>query len=125
MNGKTRRVLVVDDEPLVTDSLVQILNLFGYEAFGVYSSTAAIDRVRTHPCEFVVSDVIMHGHISGIELAIHLAALLPDCKVLLMSGNDSTSEKLKAAQAKGHSFDILPKPVHPDVILERLKMIAA
>ena len=41
-----------------------------------------------------------------------------------MSGNNSTAELLKAAQEQGHAFDVLAKPVHPEVILERLKSIS-
>jgi hypothetical protein len=40
-----------------------------------------------------------------------------------MSGNNSTSDLLKEAQKKGHAFDVLAKPVHPSVILDRLKTL--
>ena len=61
--------------------------------------------------------------LSGIDLAIQLATLLEKRKVLLMSGNNSTSHLLKEAQKKGHGFDVLAKPVHPSVILDRLKTL--
>ena len=119
------RVLVIDDEPLVADSLAQILNLFGYEAASVYNPAQALDWLaRNSACEFVVSDVVMDGHMSGIDLAVQLSVRYPKCKVLLMSGNNSTADLLKGAQSQGYSFDILPKPVHPTAILERLKELA-
>jgi len=62
---------------------------------------------------------------SGIDLAIHLSTQLPPCKVLLMSGNNSTAELLKTAQQKGHQFDVLAKPIHPNEILDRLKTMLA
>jgi len=123
---KKCRVLVVDDEPLLADSLCQILKMFGYQATVAYGPTQALEFMRTHgPCEVVISDVVMIGDMSGIDLAIQLNTLLPDCKVLLMSGNNSTAELLKIAQQKGHTFDVLAKPVHPTEILERLKTMMA
>ena len=123
MDPQKLRVLVIDDERMVADSLAQILNMFGYYALSVYSALAAIDHVGTTPYDLVVSDVVMDGKLSGIDLAIQLATLLPKCKVLLMSGNNSTSDLLKEAQKKGHAFDVLAKPVHPSVILDRLKTL--
>jgi DNA-binding NtrC family response regulator len=123
MDPQKLRVLVIDDERMVADSLAQILNMFGYHALSVYSAQAAIDHVGTTPYDLVVSDVVMDGKLSGIDLAIQLATSLPKCKVLLMSGNISTSDLLREAQKKGNAFDVLAKPVHPSVILDRLKTL--
>lgn len=115
------RVLVIDDEPQVADSLAKILDLFGYQATSVYSPTQAIELINTQPCDILIADVVMEGHPSGIDLAIQFASLLPECKVLLISGNNSTVELLRAAQEHGYTFEVLAKPVHPNVILQRLK----
>jgi len=59
---KKCRVLVVDDEPLIADSLCQILNMFGYQATVAYSPTQALGFIRMNgPCEVVISDVVMPG----------------------------------------------------------------
>lgn len=121
MNAEKLKVLVLDDEPLIADSLVQVLNLFNYEACAVYDPEKAVEWMSTHKCDIVVSDVVFGGHMSGIDLAVELNRTFPHCKVLLMSGNNSTADLLAAAQLQGHSFEILAKPVHPTVILERLK----
>ena len=46
MRATKLRILVVDDEPLVANSLVDILNLSGFEASSLYSSSQAIDRAN-------------------------------------------------------------------------------
>lgn len=125
MNAGRPKVLVLDDEALVADSLVQILNLFGYDATASYDPVNAVEWLSCHECDILLSDVVFNGQLSGIDLAIQLSKLLPQCKVLLMSGNNSTAELLAAAQQQGHSFDILAKPVHPNVILDRLKSLSA
>ena len=124
-SGDTRKLnlLVVDDERLIADSLAWILNLRGFNAHSVYSGSEAINHAVINPIDILVSDVVMEG-MSGIDTAIEICKLLPNCKVLLLSGNIGTSDLLKAAHDLGHDFDILAKPVHPDVILDRLKAIS-
>ncbi len=60
------------------------------------------------------------GGMSGIEAAILISEALPECKVLLFSGNAATADLLHHALQKGHNFELLAKPVHPQVILDRL-----
>lgn len=123
MKSERLKILVMDDERVVADSLAQILQRFGYEASAVYDPVQALEWLSSHACDVLISDVMVPGHISGIDLAIQLSAVFPKCKVLLISGNNSTAELILAAQERGHLFDLLAKPVHPTVILERLKAI--
>ena len=119
---RKNRVLVVDDESSVADTLAQILNFRGYEAASVYSLAQAFAWLESNGiCDAVISDVVMDGAMSGIDLAIKLGSVSPQCKVLLISGNNLTADLLKAAGQQGHTFKVLPKPVHPDVILQRLR----
>jgi DNA-binding response OmpR family regulator len=116
-------LLVVEDERLIADSLAWILNLRGFNARSVYSGLEAINHAVINPIDILVSDVVMEG-MSGIDAAIEICKLLPNCKVLLFSGNIATSDMLNAAHALGHDFDILAKPVHPSEIIERLKTMS-
>lgn len=119
------KVLVMDDDRAVADSFVLILRFYGYDASCVYSGEQAIEVIRTNPCDVLISDVVVDGGMSGIELAIEFSQLLPLCKVLLMSGTNSTSNLLKDANECGYKFDVLAKPVHPSVVLEHLGSLAA
>ena len=47
--------------------------------------------------------------------------MLPDCKVLLFSGQAETCDLLKEARIRGYDFEILAKPVHPADLLARLR----
>ena len=125
MKAEKTKILVLDDEVLVADSLVQILAMFGYEASASYDPVHAVEWLSTHPCDIVISDVVFNGQMSGIDLAIQLCKTLPAVKVLLMSGNNSTSDLLAVAQSQGHFFEILAKPVHPNMILERVKTLSS
>ncbi len=114
-----RRVLVVDDEQVIADTLSIILNHAGFDASPVYTGTAAVESARAMRPDLVISDVIMPD-INGIEAAIQIRSFLPECKILLFSGQAATADLLESARAKGHEFEILAKPVHPQDLLAKL-----
>jgi CheY-like chemotaxis protein len=114
------RVLVVDDEILIADTLVQILNLSGFESTVAYNGEQAVEVARTTRPDVVITDVIMPG-MSGIETAIRIRQCLPDCKVILISGQAAAANLLDKANAAGYFFEVLAKPVHPSVLLDHLR----
>jgi CheY-like chemotaxis protein len=118
--GKKPRVLVVDDEQVIADTLAKILDLNGYDASAVYTGTAAVESARSLKPDLVISDVIMPD-MNGIEAAISIRGFLPTCKILLFSGQAATADLLENARAQGHEFEILAKPVHPSDLLAKLK----
>jgi CheY-like chemotaxis protein len=118
--GRKPRVLVVDDEQVIADTLAKILDINGYEASAVYSGTAAVESARALQPDLVISDVIMQD-MNGIEAAINIRGFLPSCKILLFSGQAATADLLENARAQGHEFEILAKPVHPADLLAKLK----
>lgn len=117
---KKPRVLVVDDERVIADTLAIILNQAGFEASAVYTGMGAVDTAREVRPDLIISDVIMPD-MNGIEAAIHIRGFLPDCKILLFSGQAATADLLESARAKGHEFEILAKPVHPQDLLAKLR----
>ncbi len=117
---RKRRVLVVDDEQVIADTLAKILDLNGYDASAVYTGTAAVESARSLQPDLIISDVIMPD-MDGIQAAIRIRSFLPDCKILLFSGQAATADLLENARAQGHEFEILGKPVHPSDLLAKLK----
>jgi DNA-binding response OmpR family regulator len=109
-------ILIVDDESMIADSLADILKRSGYAAFAAYDGEAALETALVMPPELLISDVILPG-MNGIELAITIKRIFPDCKVILSSGQSSTSRLLATADASGHHFLFLNKPVHPRDLL--------
>src|SRR5438876_9511311 len=105
------KVLVVDDERVIADTLAIILNQSGYDASAVYTGTAAVERARSVRPDLVISDVIMPD-MNGIDAAIKIRSLLPNCKILLFSGLVATAVLLESARIQGHEFEILAKLVH-------------
>jgi CheY-like chemotaxis protein len=114
------RVLVADDEQVIANTLAIILNQAGFEARAVYSGEKAVEVLDSFQPNMLISDVIMTG-MTGIEAAIATRNKLPNCKVLLFSGQAATADLLEEARAQGHEFEILAKPVHPTDLLAKLR----
>lgn len=114
------KVLVVDDERVIADTLAMILNQSGFEARAVYSGEKAVELASTFAPDMLITDVIM-ADLNGIDAAIMIRALLPSIKILLFSGQAATADLLEKARAKGYEFEILAKPVHPQDLLTRLQ----
>ncbi|HET6205745.1 MAG TPA: response regulator [Terracidiphilus sp.] len=111
--GKSLRILVVDDEEIVADSLARILNDKGFAAKAVYSGEDALESATNLKPDALISDVIMPG-ISGIELAMRISKQYPACRIVLFSALTMVSNLLKASGAENCGFTLLAKPVHPD-----------
>jgi len=109
-------VLVVDDESSIADTLAAILNRTGYAAVPAYDAEEALETALLMPPEMLISDVMLPGE-SGVELAIKIRRIFPDCRVVLFSGQAGTADLLSSARRAGHSFELLPKPVHPRELL--------
>jgi CheY-like chemotaxis protein len=62
----------------------------------------------------------MMPKMSGIELAVQIRQDCPNCKVMLFSGQVSIINLLAQAQADGHDFVLVDKPIHPAVLIERI-----
>jgi CheY-like chemotaxis protein len=114
------KVLVVDDERVIADTLAMILNQSGFDARAVYSGEKAVDMASTFTPDMLITDVIM-ADLNGIDAAIMIRSILPKIKILLFSGQAATADLLEKAREKGHEFEILAKPVHPQDLLSRLK----
>jgi CheY-like chemotaxis protein len=114
------KVLIIDDDPIHADTLAMVLNISGFTATVAYSGEQGLELARAGAFEHLVTDVMMEG-MSGIEAAIAIRQELPQCRILLISGNNDTTALLAAATAQGHDFEILAKPVHPTVLLEQMR----
>jgi DNA-binding NtrC family response regulator len=111
------KILIIDDETSVADTLALIFSSHGYEVRVAYSAETAIDIVAEWPLDLCIVDVML-PLMNGIDLAIILKANYPTCCVVLFSVQPDASGLLDMAQKKGHHFEILAKPLHPTLILD-------
>ena len=120
--SKMPRVLIVDDEPVIADTLAVILHKAGYQTTTAYNGTEALQKAIELEPDMVISDVMMPD-ISGIDTAVQIKAILPNCKVLLFSGQAASADLLAKSRRDGHEFDLLNKPIHPQDLINRLTLV--
>jgi CheY-like chemotaxis protein len=113
------KVIVVDDEHVIAETLADILNGEGFDSSAASSGAEAIELAKRIRPDVVISDVAM-PEINGIETVRQIRAFLPDCRMVLFSGHAATAELLREAQAGGESFELLTKPVKPTTLLSLL-----
>ena len=114
------RVLVIDDDIAVADTLGMVLNSSGFETTVAYSGESALELASKTVFDNVVTDVMMEP-MNGIQAALAISHIHPECQVLLISGNEHTAHLLQEAIDAGHEFTIYAKPVHPTTILDHLR----
>ncbi|MGA2048202.1 MAG: response regulator [Terracidiphilus sp.] len=124
MSGKSanRKVLVLDDEEAIADTLAVILRTRGYAIKVAYSAETAIEIISDWTPDVAIVDVML-PLMNGIDFSIVLKSNHPDCKVVLFSGQPDTSTLLAEAARHGHYFDILAKPLHPAFILDKVESL--
>jgi CheY-like chemotaxis protein len=112
------RIAVIDDEHIVADTLVEILNLHGYEAKAHYSGESVLaDLEQFHP-HVVLSDVRME-RIDGIETAIRIRAVQPGCRIILFTASPVRRRIYERIRDLG--FEFLERPLHPSEVLALLR----
>lgn len=86
------KVVVVDDESTIANTLCKLLRVAGYSAFAAYEAEGAMMLCKHHSAAMLIADVNM-PRISGIELAQQVSLDLPGCHILLFSGHVDTAPR--------------------------------
>jgi CheY-like chemotaxis protein len=110
------KIIVVDDEPIIADTLANILNGEGHNALAFSGGEAAIRLAEVMQPDLLVTDVVMPG-MDGIETAKAMLKIVPGCRIILFSGQAESTDMVSKARADGHVFEVLAKPVNPELLL--------
>lgn len=116
------RVLVIDDEQSIAQSLRDILARAGYDSVFALSGIQAIELAEQLCPNIVISDVIMPD-LDGVQTALRIRQACPDARILLFSGQAATSNILERARLEGNTFEVLPKPIHPARLLAAVRKL--
>lgn len=111
-----QRVLIIDDDPLMVDTLSGLLGPAGYDVETAASGEEGIDRYRRGRFECVVTDARMRG-VSGLIVCRAIKDQDPDAHVVLLTGVEHDPEELRAAGVDR----VLLKPTRRAHILEAVR----
>ncbi|NPB08019.1 MAG: response regulator transcription factor [Aquificae bacterium] len=112
------RVLVVEDDRLLADSLVELLRERGYEAESAYSYEEALDKLSEGRYDLYLIDVNL-GDGDGIELLKTLRELKDDTPTLIISALTDVGTISRGFSAGAE--DYVKKPFDPEELLIRIK----
>jgi DNA-binding NtrC family response regulator len=115
------RLLILDDERLIVDTLCTIVKQYGYECRGAYTHSSAVAIAREFRPDVFLTGFVNLCDKNGCETAIEILAFLPRCSVFIFSGAAATAAELERYRQRGHAFEVLPKPLDPQILLEKLR----
>ncbi|HEU4520855.1 MAG TPA: sigma-54 dependent transcriptional regulator [Thermoanaerobaculia bacterium] len=105
------RILIVDDEPSVRDSLSRWFRDDGYEVGTAEGANDALTRLAERSWDVALVDIRMRGT-DGIELQRRMRELDPNLSVIIMTGYASVDTAVAAL--KNGAYDYITKPLDPD-----------
>jgi DNA-binding NtrC family response regulator len=113
-----QKVLVVDEEQSVADTLRIIFQKRGFECRTAYSGAEAIACTDEFCPELLLCDISMPGT-DGLEVVSHVTRKCPKCRVLLLTGH-YTNLRYDQDWARTHPAPsrIMTKPVPPAILLD-------
>lgn len=112
------RILVVDDEAAIRESMSMILEYEGYECLSASTGEEAIEVVRRESPDLVFLDIKMPG-VDGLETLTRLKKLSEVTPVVMVSGHGTVSTAVEAT--KRGAFDFIEKPLARDRIFITVK----
>lgn len=109
------RILLAEDDTVMREYLTRALEKSGYAVSAVDRGTAALALLQTERFDLLLTDIVM-PEMDGIELAQKAADLVPDMRVMFITGFAAVT--LKAGKAMPQA-KVLSKPFHlRDLVLE-------
>ena len=123
------RILIIDDDPDITEAMTVVLENRGYEVGSAADSTEGMEQLKANRPDVIILDVMMRTRQEGFELSRELKTN-PDYKdipiLMLTAVKEKTGLDFKPT-AGDESWlpveEFLDKPVKPDVLLEKVESL--
>jgi len=109
-----KRVLVVDDEPMIVSLLSTILRERGWDVTEARSGTDGIDQLDRARFDVILTDLVMPGD-SGIDLLRSAKEIHPDVEVILMTGYATADTAIEAM--RNGAFHYIMKPLKTEEVV--------
>ncbi len=113
-----KKILIVDDEDLVTKSLKRLLDMSGYSVVIAKSGSEALEKIKESRFDIIISDVRM-PEMDGIEFLKRVKGLNPRMMVIMVTAYPEIDMAVEAMRLG--AYDFLIKPADLDLILLSVK----
>ena len=115
---RRKRVLVIDDEPAMTEWLKMVIEAEGFEVRTALIGTRGEDVFKQWRPDVVVTDLMLPD-IDGIALLRRLKEIDPWPEIIIISGQGTLARAVEAGQAG--AFFFLEKPVSQDGLMDMIR----
>ena len=114
------QALLIEDEQRIAELIKKGLEEQGLSVTIAYDGAMGKKLAIGNDYDIIILDVILPG-MNGIDTAKAIMQSLPNCRIILFSGQAASVDLLAKARAEGYMFEVLPKPINPEKLLEKLK----
>lgn len=116
-----KRIIIIEDDQIIRESLKEILELNSYEVIAMESSMDLMKKIPKFKPDILITDIIMPD-MDGIEIIIEAKKTLPDIKLIAISGGGMIDSENYLYTAKSLGADLtLKKPFAPDQLISAIK----
>jgi two-component system response regulator MprA len=113
-------ILVVDDDPRITDLLRRVLAYEGYSVSMASSGNEALNRTLERPPDLIILDIMLPG-LDGLEVARRLRMAGDNVPILMLTARDAVADRVKGLETGAD--DYLIKPFAPEELVARVKAL--
>ena len=118
------RILVVEDDPEVLDTTVEMLRAFGWEVLTAGDGPSALSILRREAdLDVLFTDIVMPRGMNGVELAQEARRMRPQLRVLLASGYPASALPADQGDGENGEFPFLSKPYRASELAKKLRSL--
>ena len=117
-----RRILVIDDEERLAESLAELLRQEGYRVDAAVGGREGLDRIRKGDYDLIVTDLRM-PEVDGFTVMDYVAKKSPDSALIVITGHASTESAIEAIHQR--VADYITKPFELDFLIASIEKVFA
>jgi two-component system response regulator RegX3 len=114
------RILVVEDEPAISDAVSYALREEGYEVDAVADGTGALERARTLQYDLMVLDLLL-PELPGIDVCTELRAERSDLPIVMLTARDAEADRVRGLDVGAD--DYVTKPFSMAELVSRVRSL--
>lgn len=118
----TARILIVDDEPGVRESLTELLRIEGYKVESAESGNLALENLKEGDFDLVLLDLRMPG-IDGVEVMGEIRKFHPDTRIIIITGFGTLESAIEAIRFGAQDYLLKPYGAE-DILLSITKALS-
>ena len=112
------RILVVEDEPAISDAVAYALRQAGYEVDAVGDGDEALEHARTQQYDLMVLDLLLPG-LPGVEVCSTLRAERSDLPIVMLTARDTEADRVHGLDSGAD--DYVTKPFSVGELVSRVR----